>query len=144
MNMSTNTFIVWKQGVTKRAKWASQWIDGILGGHHPAMTFAFAIPSFRLLYKIHKSKLGMRPITGNHVWVTQPLALLLAALLLPYVRATSTYVQDTDDFQRNLSSVVVLGDYFLVTYDVERLYPSIPHGVDFDFCIYLSKPTISR
>ena len=69
-------------------KWASNWIGGILDGHHPALAFAFSIPSFRLLYKIHKSKLGMRPITGNHVWVTQPLALLLAALLLPWILDT--------------------------------------------------------
>ena len=66
------------------------------------------------------------------MWCTQPLALLLADLLQPYVTATDTYVKDTDDFTRRLAGIRVPTSTFLVTYDVERLYPSIPH----DSCLF--------
>jgi hypothetical protein len=50
----------------------------------------------------------------------------------PYVTATDTYVKDTDDFTRRLAGIRVPTSTFLVTYDVERLYPSIPH----DSCLF--------
>jgi hypothetical protein len=87
--------------------WAASWVKAICEGKHPRTAAAFAIPAFRLLYKVHKAQLGFRPITGNHCWVTQPLALLLAFLVLPYCQTTSSHVSDTDAFQRRLNSVVV-------------------------------------
>ena len=108
--------------------WGQLWMTTILStAAHPRTLRKFKVPAFRLLYKIHKATLGFRPITGNHCWVTQPVAELIAFLLLPYVRATSTYCKDTDDFQRQLSSFRVCGDWYLITYDVVNLYPSIPH-----------------
>ena len=85
------------------------------GFRNSALGFAFAVPAFRLLYKVHKSELGFRPITGSHCWVTQPLALLIATMLLPYCQATSSHVSDTDSFQRRLSSAVVGPHDILVT-----------------------------
>jgi hypothetical protein len=108
--------------------WASLWLTAMLSGSHPRTRRAFSVPSFRLLYKIHKSTLGFRPITGNHTWCTQPLALLVAFLLLPFVKLTSTYVPDTDAFQTKLDGLHVGKSHMLVTYDVVNLYPSIPHA----------------
>jgi hypothetical protein len=76
-----------KQYLPGLPPWALVWISAIIKGHQPATAAAFSIPAFRLLYKIHKSTLGFRPITGNHTWATQPLALLLAYLLLPFVKS---------------------------------------------------------
>ena len=94
---------------------------------HPSSGRRYSVPWFRLLYKIHKAELGFRGLTGNHTWVTRPFALLLAFLLLSYVIATSTYVRDSDQFVAELRSVKVLPHYLLVTLDVVRLYPTIPH-----------------
>jgi hypothetical protein len=107
--------------------WAAKWVTVLLTGVHPRTKRAFQVPAFRLLYKIHKKTLGFRPITGNHCWATQPLALLLAFLLLPFVRCTSTYVKDSDEFQMFLEQVDVDDGHLLITYDVVNLYPSIPH-----------------
>jgi hypothetical protein len=111
-------------------KWAATWIKSLVtSGCHPATHAVFSVAAFRLLYKVHKAELGVRPITGNHTWVTQPLALLVAFLLLvvSYCKATATYVRDADQFQRDLGGVVVGTHHLLVTYDAVNLYPSIPH-----------------
>ena len=76
---------------------------------------------------MHKSTLGFRGLTGNHTWVTQPFALLLAFLLLAYVVRTSSYLRDSNQFVAELNTLTVPPHALLVTYDVERLYPSIPH-----------------
>ena len=109
-------------------QWGKLWMTAVLStAAHPRSMKKFKVPAFRLLYKIHKSVLGFRPITGNHCWATQPVAELIAFLLLPFVRETPTYCKDTDDFQRQLSTVRVYGNWYLITYDVVNLYPSIPH-----------------
>ena len=61
------------------------------------------------------------------------MALLLAFLLLSYVIATSSYLRDSDQFVAEISKLRVEKHHLLVTMDVERLYPSIPH----DLCIEL-------
>ena len=83
--MSSSTSTTWYAGITRPS-----------------------VPSFRVLYKIHKAALQFRPITGNHCWCTQPLAALLAFLLQPYIKdMISTHVSDTDDFQRALLTLLV-------------------------------------
>lgn len=109
-------------------KWAAKFLKKTFKGFDPCTGKPFRIPSYRVLYKIHKAQLQFRPITGNHCWCTQPLAALLAFLLRPFiVNNISTHVPDTDSFQRGLLSLLVNLSSFIVTYDVERLYPSIPH-----------------
>jgi hypothetical protein len=108
--------------------WAAKFLKKVCSGIDPATGRGFRVPSFRVLYKIHKARLQFRPITGNHCWCTQPLAALLALLLHPYIiSGISTHLQDTDDFQRALLALLVSSCSLIVTYDVERLYPSIPH-----------------
>ena len=135
INAATNVLLIAMDAMRTRLEpylatlpdWASLWIAAILTGAHPRTRRVFTVPSFRLLYKIHKATLGFRPITGNHTWCTQPLALLVAFLLLPFVKETSTYVQDTDAFLAKLDGLSVGASDLLVTYDVVNLYPSIPH-----------------
>jgi hypothetical protein len=109
--------------------WAAKFLRKTMEGTDPCTGRHFRVPSFRVLYKIHKERLQFRPISGNHCWCTQPLAALLAFLLQPYIIShISTHVSDTDDFQRVLLSLAVSSASLIVTYDVERLYPSIPHA----------------
>ena len=93
----------------------------------------FQVPSFRLLYKIHKDPIEYRPLTGNHCWITQPYALLLSFLILPFVRRTPTYLKDSGTLIVDLARLQVGGDHILISYDVCRLYPSIPHDKCYRF-----------
>jgi hypothetical protein len=72
-----------------------------------------------------------RPITGNQRWITQPLAELVAHLVQPYVVATPVFTQDSDQINRELNDFSVGKDDLIITYDIVRLYPSIPHELCF-------------
>ena len=77
--------------------WMAVWISTLLStATHPRARKKFLVPAFRLLYKIHKKKLGFRGITGNFCWATQPLAELVAYICHD---AVVNYVRDTDHFQ---------------------------------------------
>ena len=53
--------------------------------------------------------------------------MLVAELLQPYVTELPVWVKDTDQINRKLDELTILADAFLLTYDIVRLYPSIPH-----------------
>ena len=59
--------------------------------------------------------------------MTQPVAELVAQLLQPYVTELPVWVKDTDQINRKLDSLHVPEGALLLTYDIVRLYPSIPH-----------------
>ena len=111
---------------TSLPQWASDWCLAARK-RDPRTRRPYSVPWFRLLYKVHKSALGFRGVTCNHTWVTQPFALLLAFFMLAYVLRTATYMRDSDQFVAELRKIKVGPDDFLVTFDVVRLYPSIPH-----------------
>jgi hypothetical protein len=92
----------------------------------------YKLPKFYLLYKVHKDALGFRPITGNWCSPSQPVSRLLAFLLEPLVRHTSTYVRDADHLTVCLQQLQLGPHDVLVTYDVVNLYPSIPHDLCLD------------
>ena len=48
---------------------------------------------------------------------------------MSYVIASSSYLRDSDQFVGELNRVKVEDHHFLVTYDVVRLYPTIPHAL---------------
>jgi hypothetical protein len=83
--------------------------------------------------KVHKDPIEYRPLTGNHCWITQPYALLLSFLILPFVRRTPTYLRDSGTLIVDLARLQVGGDHILISYDVCRLYPSIPHDKCYRF-----------
>ena len=108
-------------------KWMQKWLT-----HHtdPGL---FRAAAFRALPKLHKARIigelvDTRPITGNHCWATQPAALLIAFLLMPLVRVTTSFCKDSDSFIRELSTFTFSHHGTLFSFDVEKLYPSILHG----------------
>ena len=89
-------------------EWMAEWITVLLAtAAHPRTSKKFKVPAFRLLYKVHKSKLGFRGITGNFCWATQPIAELVAYICHDVVVNTETYVRDTDHFQCDLDGITV-------------------------------------
>eukprot|EP01051_Picozoa_sp_SAG22_P007682 SAG22_NODE_549_length_9239_cov_7.477899_8_plen_516_part_00 len=101
--------------------WASRLVTRAVETH-PRTDALYRVPNFRVTLKVHKV-----PITGNQCWITQPLAQLEAALLQPYVEAIPVWTRDTDQVNRLIDDTTVGPDDLLITYDVVRLYPSIPH-----------------
>ena len=101
----------------------------------------FTVPMMYLVYKMHKlsaAEIAMlvhdvlldvptRPISANYCWATQPIAVALAKILMPYVRRTAEFIKDSTEVIRRLSSRPFREATLLLTLDVARLYPSIPH-----------------
>ena len=106
--------------------WAQDFLDALLE-RHPRTLAQYALPFFRCTLKVHKDPPECRPITGNHRWMTQPVAELVAQLLQPYVTELPVWVKDTDQINRKLDALYVPEGALLLTYDIVRLYPSIPH-----------------
>ena len=100
---------------------------------HHADPHLYRAAAFRVLPKLHKPRadgelVDTRPITGNHCWATQPTALLLAHLLMPIVRRTTSFCKDSDSFIRAVSAQSFPAQATLFSFDVEKLYPSILHS----------------
>lgn len=108
--------------------------------HIPTMGGEYKIPKYYLLYKVHKSVLGFRPITGNRCSPSQPVSRLLAFLLEPLVWHMDTYVRDADHLTVCLQQLQLGPHDILVTYDVVNLYPSIPH----DLCLHMIRQFLHR
>ena len=78
----------------------------------------FTVPMMYLVYKMHKlsaAEIAMlvndvlldvptRPISANYCWATQPIAVALAKILMPYVRRTAEFIKDSTEVIRRLSS----------------------------------------
>eukprot|EP01052_Picozoa_sp_SAG31_P031756 SAG31_NODE_3402_length_4313_cov_7.421690_2_plen_597_part_00 len=107
-------------------EWAKLWCDTATAAH-PRTGAQYTIPSFRCTIKVHKSPPATRPITGNQKWITQPYAELIAKLLQPYVEELGVWTRDADQINNLLDSTVTADTDLLLTYDIVRLYPSIPH-----------------
>jgi len=120
----------------KQRHWITNWLVHSLtcrpGGGD------YLIAAFRIMPKPHKTPVEFRPTMGNHVWITQPGATLIAWLLLPFVKRTPAFTKDSDSVIRDLDAAAAatqagtlfdaaLGD-ILFSFDVCTLYPSIQHG----------------
>jgi hypothetical protein len=80
-----------------------------------------------LLPKLHKPVLSGRMICPSHSWITTRVSTWLAAELNDTVRGQPTVLQDSRELIRDLEHMLVSRDSLLVTFDVDTLYPNIPH-----------------
>eukprot|EP01052_Picozoa_sp_SAG31_P039304 SAG31_NODE_5421_length_2547_cov_12.100899_1_plen_327_part_10 len=106
--------------------WANRWVQSAVE-RHPRTSARYQLPNFRCTIKVHKTPAATRPITGNQKWITQPLAELVAALLQPYVESVPVWTRDSDSVNNLIDKVTAADSDLLLTYDIVRLYPSIPH-----------------
>ena len=141
---ATNTVFPW---------WLTRYLEASLR-RHPKTFADYAVPFFYVLYKIHKLSasdlvllrrdtsraLGVRPVTANFCWCTQPLALFVAKFLQPYVEKLPEFTKDSTHINRLFSKIKVAGGDLLLSIDVARLYPSIPLA----FCINLVRRFLAR
>lgn len=83
------------------------------------------IGTFRLLAKLHKKKLGFRPIINCRSHPTSFLCLLVDCILQPFVKNSESYIQDSQHLiQKSLQKTFPLNSK-LYSCDFESLYTNI-------------------
>ena len=100
-------------------------------------TYSYLMPSnptcsrFYILPKIHKNRQNPpgRPIVSANNHPTEHISEYVSDILNPLVSKLPSYIKDTTDFLRKLSTLNNLpNDSLLVTLDVSSLYTNIPHS----------------
>lgn len=80
---------------------------------------------FYVVPKIHKSKLGSRPITAQHSYMLSGVSKVLADVFNDYVADEATIGKDSKTTVGRLEELKLPADFVFLTYDVEACYPSI-------------------
>lgn len=80
---------------------------------------------FYISPKLHKKKLGSRPITAQHSYILAPLSRKLAKRLQILVDSIPEIGKDSKTIVQKLEDLRLLKPCVFLTYDVEQLYPSI-------------------
>lgn len=80
---------------------------------------------FYIIPKIHKRKIGSRPITAQHSYVLSGVSTALAEVLNSHVEAEKTIGIDSKTTVKRLESLALPDEFVFLTYDVEACYPSI-------------------
>lgn len=81
---------------------------------------------FYIIPKIHKSKLGARPITAQHSYMLKPISKELASALQREADAIPEIARDSKSVVQQLEALHLEHKNFVfMTYDVEACYPNI-------------------
>ena len=81
---------------------------------------------FHGIPKIHKTPMGCRPIVSNVNAPTNGLSKWLTFKLLPLTRRIHSYLRDSSDLQRTVTTLKCIPNGIFYTLDVEQMYTSIP------------------
>jgi hypothetical protein len=88
------------------------------------------LPSFYLTVKVHKSPPAGRPIVAANSWYTTGVSKYLGVKMQEIVsRHPGTILADSFSLVKTLEATPIPPQATLVTFDVENLYPSIPHAL---------------
>ena len=84
---------------------------------------------FYLLPKIHKHLENVPgiPIISNCGATTEKASEFLNFHIKSIMQNGASYIKDSNDFKSKIKNIYIPNDALLVTGDVVRLYPSIPH-----------------
>jgi hypothetical protein len=82
--------------------------------------------SFRILPKIHKYKFGIRPIVNCRNHPTSNMALFIELLLREHVKASDSYLKDSQDLLNTCENLKIPEDSIIYVGDFESLYTNIP------------------
>ena len=81
--------------------------------------------SFRLLAKLHKEKLGFRPIINCISHPNSSLSLLIDCIIQPFVKSNSSYIQDSQNLIQKTKNLIFPASSKLFSCDFEGLYSNI-------------------
>lgn len=90
-----------------------------------------SFPLFYALPKVHKTPVASRPIVASHSFVTTAASVWVDSILQPHVRRIDTVLSDSLSLVRSLHAAPLPAvpsghQRWMLTADVESLYPSIP------------------
>lgn len=94
-----------------------EWLGHALKENSPCL--------FYVIPKLHKPKLGTRPITANHSYMLAPLSKALARVLQVTVDGIEYIARDSKMVMQQLHDLYFDQPIEFITYDVENMYPSI-------------------
>ena len=81
--------------------------------------------NFRILPKLHKAKLGIRPIINYKFSFISNFCLLIDILLQPHVKNFSSFIKDSQNLIQELEKITFNRDSALNSCDFESLYTNI-------------------
>ena len=116
----TNTLVNFKTHISNYNK---KLYDFLLPGHNTQVPQLYGIPK---VHKNFKHLPPLRPIVSHCNSQLNPTAKLLDHCLQPLAQAFPDYIQNSTALSLILEDLHVPDDAFLVSIDVESLYPSIP------------------
>ena len=79
--------------------------------------------------------LSFRPIVAGPICETHRLSNLIDILLQPFSKHVKSYIKDTTDFLSKLPTTAS-NETIIATFDVENLYPNIPHDLGLEAIKY--------
>jgi hypothetical protein len=88
----------------------------------------YTIPDFYIIPKLHKPILAGRPIVAGHSWILAPLSRYIAFLLQPILKNSPRFLDSSQKIISEIENVELNKEFptFLITGDVENMYPNIP------------------
>lgn len=94
---------------------------------------------FYALPKIHKPKLGWRPIVANNLHPTENLSKWINTVLKPTAEKTTTYIENSYQVTKEINLIDETTrkkeGWVIITADVDNLYTNIPHREGTESCI---------
>ncbi len=80
---------------------------------------------FRILFKLHKSKLGLRPIINCKSHPTSLISLLIDLILQPFIRNLITFILDSQNLIQITENLIFPSDSKLSSCDFDSLFTNI-------------------
>jgi hypothetical protein len=80
---------------------------------------------FRILAKLHKPKLGIRPIINCKNHVTEKISILIDLILKPLLMDSESFLKDSTQLLQIVTSIKIVDKINLYSCDFEALYTNI-------------------
>jgi hypothetical protein len=100
--------------------------DKIWSFIHNILKFDSKIGKFRILPKLHKKKLGIRPIINCKNTTNEILSRFIDMILQPIVKKQEFYIKDSQNLIQITKNLVFKNKCYLYSADFESLYTNIP------------------
>jgi hypothetical protein len=133
-----------KQLVTIVTRWRQAFPEDVYKYLMDSATHKVQVPHLYILPKVHKMQavtaeylhqLKGRPIAANHSWVTTFASIYLADVLNEVCfKKYEQVLPNSTTLVKLLESSVVSANAYLVTFDIENMYPSIDNDAAIEAC----------
>ena len=81
--------------------------------------------TFRILFKLHKEKLGLRPIINSSNHPTSYISLLIDLILQPFVKNTKSFILDSQNLIKKAKDIYFPRDTIITSSDFDSLFTNV-------------------